>query len=125
MDDQLRVAAEWARYAADAISTWQAAAPDFTGDEAWSEYEEALAALSAAYYLTSHSGLGLVSGELLAAALPSLAMRQWDAAAELATVGAAYAEVEAKHIAQGGEMYGYASVSGQSRIRRHRELVRA
>lgn len=111
MDDQLRIAAEWARYAADAISAWRIAEPDFAGDdEAWSEYEEALTALSAAYYQTTHSGLGLVSGELLAAALPSLAMRQWDAAAELATVGAAYAEVEAKHIAQGGEMYGYASV---------------
>ena len=110
LDDQLRIAAEWARDAADAISAWQAAEPDFTGDdEAWSEYEEALTALSAAYYQTTHSGLGLVSGELLAAALPSLAMRQWDAAAELARTGAAYAEIEARHIEQGGERYGYAS----------------
>ena len=110
MDDQLRIVAELARDAADAISAWQAREPDFGGDdEAWGSYEEALTALAAAYYQTTHSGLGLVSGELLAAALPSLAMRQWDAAAELAKTGAAYAEAEAKHIARGGEMYGYAN----------------
>lgn len=77
MDDNLRIAAELARYAADAVSAWQTAEPDFVGDDdAWDTYEEALTALSAAYYQTTHSGLGLVSGELLAAALPSLAMRQ-------------------------------------------------
>ena len=111
MDDNLRIATELARYAADAVSAWQTAEPDFAGDdEAWSEYEEALTALAAAYYQTTHSGLGLVSGELLAAALPSLAMRQWDAAAELAKAGVSYAEAEAKHIGQGGEMYGYAGM---------------
>ena len=111
LDDQLRIAAELARDAADAISAWQAREPDFAGDdEARSAYEEALQSLADAYSLTTHSGLGLVSGELLAAALPALAMHNWDAAAELAKVGAAYAEVEAKGREQGKEKYEYAGV---------------
>lgn len=51
-----------------------------------------------------------MSGELLAAALPALAMRYWDAADELARVGAAYAEVEVAHIEKRGHRYDYATV---------------
>ena len=111
MTEDQRLAAEWAREAGATLSAFAASSPDFAEDTGtWEEYEEALTQLASAYYRTTHSGIGLVSGELLAAALPSLAMRLWDAAAELARVGAAYAEVEVASIEKGGGMYDYATV---------------
>lgn len=111
MTEDQKVSAELARDAAHAIATLVGRDPDFANDDgAWVAYEDALTSLASACYGTTHSGIGLVSGELLAAALPALAMRQWDAAAELARTGAAYAEVEVAHIEQGGGMYDYAKV---------------
>ncbi len=111
MTEDQKLAAEWAREAGATLSAFAASHPDFAEDSGtWEEYEDALTQLASAYYRTTHSGIGLVSGELLAAALPSLAMRLWDAAAELARVGAAYAEVEVASIEKGGGMYDYATV---------------
>ena len=111
MTEDQKISAELARTAVDAIAALAEGDPDFAKEEgAWVVYEDALTSLASAYYRTTHSGIGLVSGELLAAALPALAMRQWDAAGELARTGAAYAEVEVAHIEQGGAMYDYAKV---------------
>ena len=111
MTEDQRIAAEFAPKAADAIAVLAEQEPEFASDDqAWSAYQDAQTSLATAYNRTTHSGIGLVSGELLAAALPSLAMRQWRAASELARVGAAYAEVEVGHIERGGERYDYATL---------------
>ena len=111
MSEDQKISAELARAAADAIAVLVNRDPNLgDSDAGWVAYEEALTSLASAYYRTTHSGIGLVSGELLAAALPALAMRYWDAATELARVGAAYAEVEVAHIENGGHMYDYATV---------------
>ena len=111
MTEDQKVSAQLARDAADAVARLAESDPDFASDEeSWVTYEDALTSLASAYYRTTHSGIGLVSGELLAAALPALAMRYWDAASELTRVGAAYAEVEVAHIEKGGHMYDYATV---------------
>ena len=101
-----------AREAAIAVTGFRASDPDLVGDDdAWEAYQYALTSLASAYYQTSHSGLGLVSGQLLSAALPAMAMRFWDNAVELASAGAAYAELEALHRDNGLAMYDYANMS--------------
>ena len=109
--EQLREAAEMARDAAIAVSPFRESDPDFAGDEdAWRSYQDALTSLASAYYQTTHSGMGLVSGQLLSVALPAMAMRFWENAVELASAGAAYAELEASQRDKGGKMYDYANM---------------
>ena len=94
-----------------AVSNFRTSEPDFASDDGtWESYQDALTSLAGAYYQTTHSGMGLVSGQLLSVALPALAMRFWDNAVELASAGAAYAELEASHRDEGGKMYDYANM---------------
>ena len=93
------------------VSDFRTSVPDLAGDEdAWLSYQDALTSLASAYYQTTHSGMGLVSGQLLSMALPAMAMRFWDNAVELASAGAAYAELEASQRDRGGRMYDYANM---------------
>ncbi len=108
--ESLRMAAEMAREAAMTLAEFAEEEPDFASDEVVARHDEALTTLAAAYSFTTHSGLGLVAGQLLAATLPAFSMGYWENAKDLARVGAAYAEVELAHRDKGGEMYGYTKV---------------